>query len=573
MNRLKRFVVNIGMTLLISFLGLGISVLADDPFSFQVKVDKDNNAIDLSWSEPDKKEPYVYKVYQKKEGDSEFQSISTADLKERVHVLNVYPGVGPDISYTTWDGEKRTIPKSGVLEMWMEAPNPEHPKGYGMGLIEVDPVPLADFNANPEKYLKNSDGSWKYDTVFFGSWDCNGACRDYSSDTSAEAIPIIQSFAASGRGVLFGHDVLDHSYHPNFQKLQPLINYKPGGTSIGHTEVMVAKKGLLTQYPWKIGDVGTKLKVPMSHQGGIAGGDTWFMYTDDTWKDKATEEQLKDPRINHYLTTWNNAAYIATGHSNGEATPDEQKIIANTLFYLSQLTTNTSHKDRSGIDLASPDKIQNLTYDPKTNTVSFPTPNDNGTTYEYYVEAIGSDTGVVKKSSVKRVVNTSGIAGYSYVIDNNPTTIPDNIIDTTSNQFKLDFSKGNGDYLHIISIDAAGNPSEPVHIDISEPRIVIRATPSIWTNDSVVLSVEGKGYGLSKIRLPNGIVVNGRSATFTVSNNGVYTVHALDQNGKVITVSSYVVDNIDRTGKKGYVIPNDRKWRNHDVEVEIRIEK
>ena len=40
---------------------------------------------------------------------------------------------------------------------------------------------------------------------------------------------------------------------------------------------------------------------------------------------------------NFYLTTWNNTAMIQTGHSNGQSTPDEQKLLANTLFYLSQL--------------------------------------------------------------------------------------------------------------------------------------------------------------------------------------------------------------------------------------------
>ena len=32
----------------------------------------------------------------------------------------------------------------------------------------------------------------------------------------------------------------------------------------------------------------------------------------------------------YYLTTWNNTAMIQTGHSNGNSTEDERKVLANT---------------------------------------------------------------------------------------------------------------------------------------------------------------------------------------------------------------------------------------------------
>uniref|UniRef100_UPI00261F0AC5 four helix bundle protein n=1 Tax=uncultured Capnocytophaga sp. TaxID=159273 RepID=UPI00261F0AC5 len=46
----------------------------------------------------------------------------------------------------------------------------------------------------------------------------------------------------------------------------------------------------------------------------------------------------KEANYKYYLTTWNNTAMIQTGHSNGESTEDERKVLANTLFYLKQLT-------------------------------------------------------------------------------------------------------------------------------------------------------------------------------------------------------------------------------------------
>ncbi len=59
---------------------------------------------------------------------------------------------------------------------------------------------------------------------------------------------------------------------------------------------------------------------------------------------------------NFYLTTWNNVAMIQTGHSNCAATPDEQKVLANTLFYLAQITTDKSWNDHKGQDLDAPDR-------------------------------------------------------------------------------------------------------------------------------------------------------------------------------------------------------------------------
>lgn len=86
-------------------LGIGIYVFANS-FTIQGSVDYDNNAIYLNWNINDKSQPYTYKIFQKQKGSSEFQSISTADLKEAIRVLNVYPGTRETISYTTWKGKK-----------------------------------------------------------------------------------------------------------------------------------------------------------------------------------------------------------------------------------------------------------------------------------------------------------------------------------------------------------------------------------------------------------------------------------------------------------------------------------
>jgi hypothetical protein len=61
---------------------------------------------------------------------------------------------------------------------------------------------------------------------------------------------------------------------PNFFKLAHYCNIQtiPKYTILGGTQIEVAKKGLLTNYPWKIGDVGMALNVPMSHSNQLAFG-------------------------------------------------------------------------------------------------------------------------------------------------------------------------------------------------------------------------------------------------------------------------------------------------------------
>ena len=106
---------------------------------------------------------------------------------------------------------------------------------------------------------------------------------------------------------------------------------------------------------------------------------------------------------------------IQTGHSNGQATEDEQKIIANTLFYLGQLTDETNASAYTAEDLAAPDN-------PEINFRELPgggynlnvTSKDNGTTYEHYVEAIDEDGNKVRSNTVTTTV-TSGIKGFSMV--------------------------------------------------------------------------------------------------------------------------------------------------------------
>ena len=360
-----------------------------------------------------------YKVYQRKEGASEFQSIGTTDFKstKQVRVLNIFPPIANKvIRFNTWDGESMSLPESGILKQWMEEPNAEHPKGYGKGLIEVTPIEIDMFNLSPDYYLKDMQGNYAYDVIVFGIADSWGGNQP---GLTAQGEAAIDEFLSTGRGVLFGHDtayrmrsgtlsrvdsfsrlaekhldlnlynipsdelILDNFYNGN----DPSLNTSYAGQST----VEITRKGLLTNYPWLIGDVGTQLTTPYTHTAyqKTGSGDIWMRFN---WDNRGM-----DNPFNSYLYTYNNAALIQTGHSIAAAsnaptiaTADEKKVLANTLFYLNQLSSDNYLNDYSGQDVAAPTKpsIKEMVVYEEDNVyeMTFNSFVDQGSTYEYYVE-------------------------------------------------------------------------------------------------------------------------------------------------------------------------------------------
>lgn len=506
--------------------------------------------ISLSWTKPTSDQNYTYQLYQKKPGSSEFQTIPA---KSTAKVLNVYPNIGEMITFTTYYGQQFTLPKAASLKMWMETPNPDHPKGYGKGLISVDPVKLSDFNSNPSFYLKNPDGSWKYDVVFFGSWDCNGDCG-LNGDISANAKNLLDEFIEQGRGILFGHDTLHGANlnHPNFGYFRTRLNLKlqnfdPVGSVpfIGSDEILIKKKGLLTNYPWQIGEIGSTLRIPYAHTTAqIALGDVWMQFTNFEGRfSQWTGPEMKDPQTGtgtngYYLTTWNNLAMIQTGHSNGEATPDEQKVLANTLFYLSQITDQNSWDDHSGQDVAAPNQPGAPTVNVQNGnvTIDIPAATDNGSQYEYYVEATGHN-GVKYTSNIVSTTITSGIKGYSIVIDQKPDTVPDNVVETTGTTYQTTLGLKGPFYVHVAAIDNAGNKSAVTHVQYSEsvyPTMNYSLSTTELTNQDVQIQVSASdsSMGVKRIKKVD-IRTNGLK--------GVYYTHPADPSNKPPTTKNGAV--------------------------------
>jgi hypothetical protein len=172
-----------------------------------------------------------------------------------------------------------------------------------------------------------------------------------------------------------------------------------------------------------------------------------------------------------YLTSWSNCAMIQTGHSDGEATPDEQRVTANTLFYLAQITTDTSWNDHKGQDLDAPYKpaISSVTHnsDRTQYTVNYSS-QDSATGYQYYVEATGQNDGAKYDSPVVSTSLKTGMKGYSIVVNNSPDTVPDGSITTTSGSYTFSRPSGSSFYIHIATVDNAGNISAVAHYHTDE---------------------------------------------------------------------------------------------------------
>ena len=352
-------------------------------------------------------------------------------------MLNVYPDIAG----------------SDALKTWMNDP------AIGFGRILVTPVSISNFNGNPNFYLKNVSGNYQYDVIMFGSWDANN-----NVDINLFATAAVRSFLDAGRGVLFGHDTQCY-LSPNFSSLKdktnlnlyhyPTVCYDRGGRTI-----RVVNDGFLLKYPHII-PYNANLTVPQTHvTNQTAKGVVWMNFFNATSTCGAVDMIVDGGTNNFYLTTWNNAAMIQTGHTGGQATNDERKIIANTLWYLAQFTTDTMVDACYARDVTPP-TAPTTAWSTDCGKINISTC-DSGTVYQFYVKATNmtnnNDTII---SNTLTVENKTGLCGYFISEDNNPNGVPQRqSLITTSDCQPITYTIQNPTYyVHIQAMDCAGNLS------------------------------------------------------------------------------------------------------------------
>ena len=332
--------------------------------------------------------------------------------------------------------------------------------------------------------------------MMHGTWDSNA----HNAFTD-NALNIIERYIEKGYGVLSGHDTIGANLGTKYgmSKLGDKFNITRGvwwGSQangydinyqwfIGSDKVRITKKGFLTQFPWNLGSVGTVLNVPYTHTASNgAKGNVWMEFENpgvDIEKDgnKIALNQLPSgSNYSYYLTTWNNTAMIQTGHSNGNSTEDERKVLANTLFYLKQLTHKKEILDNSARDLENPNKPGNISTavnEDNTTNIRFRRPEDNGSTYEYYVK--GLDGAREFTSDTKSATITTGVKKYKYAVTEGDTDPePDSWKEATTigetesiNIGEVNYT-GTPKYIHIKSVDGAGNESEVYRQKLEKPN-------------------------------------------------------------------------------------------------------
>ena len=133
------------LSIIISYGSMIISKAAESELTLTPKPETNN--IHLKWTGPQNSS---YKVYQKKPGATQFETIGLTDfsadaIDEEVKVLNIYPQEGnaeprlypeltpeqvrqhftslPKVEVTYLDGTRETIQKSALLKVWMEGRN------------------------------------------------------------------------------------------------------------------------------------------------------------------------------------------------------------------------------------------------------------------------------------------------------------------------------------------------------------------------------------------------------------------------------------------------------------------
>ncbi|MDE5967136.1 MAG: hypothetical protein K2G89_09930 [Lachnospiraceae bacterium] len=403
--------------------------------------------VHLSWNDiSDGDNRYGYRVFRKK-GDSEWETRSTWDGSEKVKVLNVYP------------------PSANYLKLWMNTTINTSEEIASRGVLEIDEVSFPLYNKTPDDYLKDKNGNYRYDVIMIGSSDCNGGW-----DLSDTAYQATLAFTETGRGILFGHDsVVDNPSHVHrnlakFGEQLGITYYKSASGACGN-KVEVINNGFLTSYPWKL--TGT-MNIPYAHSSA--------QFIDTTLTNPATKWmrfQGYDADDDAYLFTRNQYAMIQTGHSNGQATDDERKIMANTLFYLKQFTDKTSATDKSFYDEAAPEVtgISEMTADSRVTIQA----TDKGTLYQYYVEAVNAGAGENNSSNIVEAEALSGICGFIIGTSDNEEMMEglltyDEEGNLTSEVLPADggsleytiqgVEPGQSTYLHIYAVDYAGNVSE-----------------------------------------------------------------------------------------------------------------
>ena len=361
-------------------------------------------------------------------------------------------------------------------------------------------------------YVNNED-AWRYDVTLTGLVD-GGIINVGIGEIASSAL---QCSILSGHGHYMGHD--DSQTDIYQQYVTCFCGGYQSGNAVRTSSETIYAEGLITQYPWYLGSIGTKLPIGYGH--------TWHW---NLTKDTKIWTYLNDGSNRPFTFTRNNCGIVNTGDYGAQvysynAIPfSEAAVIANMGFYCKQLIFNKyDTSDATAVDKTAP-SVPVIGF---TNDGWKATSSDTGNVYYYRVQSYDKDHGSSFDEGRSSINNTdgkqdlsttvkvdvqTGVRKYVYTLDNNPNTVikvstslaKDNnsndkdaykldivvpegcivtgavdITDANSQYDYLDTTcfgeiTGNGyRYIHVIAIDGAGNVSETATSELTREYKVL----------------------------------------------------------------------------------------------------
>ncbi len=237
----------------------------------------------------------------------------------------------------------------------------------------------------------------------------------------------------------------------------------------------------------------------------------------------------------------------------------------------------SDYEDTGAVDRAAPQVPEHIAATPNKQTrqleLSWNMVSDIGTTYSYQLKGYPRNESATVLSTAQTITVTSGIKGYSVVVDTNPTTQPSGQVTTTANRWSTAMPSIRS-YVHIAAVDQQGNVSPAVHIPIVDedlPTLTVTPSVSDWTTGNVELRAvaDDATTWVRQVSTPDRIV-SGSAASFTATANGSYTFSAEDSFGHS-TQTTYTVSNIDRQAPEISFTPGKREWSAEPAEVKVNI--
>lgn len=435
-------------------------------------------------------------------------------------LLNIYPNSGSNYQYR-------------VGHTLMTANRSDGGKYYedpfsGEQMFTFDEVYWPIFMINPEQYLKNADGTWKYDGIYFGATDNNangdGEAQRFGdqgggawSDWNKQIKRIIRQYADSGHAVVMGHDVdiisvedtaegedttLFDKYfgHDNSGILGPqgevvYVNDNSGTGGRGSS----SDGNKLTRYPYKF-SMGEAVPISFSHVQkwpSIEKTDVWLTYAPSATI--AREIYYGNP----YLYTSKQYPNVANSQA-GHTVPlheNDLKLIVNMLLYMLPKRTTPKTMSTTVKDIAAPKQpdVTNLSKSGanqfKFDVASF----DYGTKFDFTLQADGIYNGTQKSPvTMNGAVIESGIKWYLYSLDSNSNGTPSytvnclglpvpsgstQLVEGGKNENMTVTVPTGAKYLHIAAVDRAGNISEVRTVELPQNKeITVSKTWSDFNN-------------------------------------------------------------------------------------------